>query len=449
MDMPLQSQGPAAAVRAALPAERQPSVAFFGRELAVPVGWLVILLLLLLEWALFVQFANRELLGAYPTSLRSVRIPEPGLRNFRPHYQGRACGGIAARIAHETAAGQDDAPSGRPAVAGRRAESPDRAFHQLPLLRPVAVSRRIHAAVADAKRGRSAFLGLGLLLTTRSRFLLAGGMADFRLDNIAFCLFGVFVCLAVRSGRVCLEALVAGGGACGGLADSVPLSNGADHGGFAGCSARDFLSDRVAQQGRGIEEGGVGARARLGVSGLLIAAIILPAIWLAREELRAYYIGQAMTGPKIRAAELGATGTFSYWTFYARSLIFDHLGGICCALALVVVVVLFFAARLRPRDWDDETDAGTGFPFTLLFLAVMFFIPLLILTAYPVRNPIVANILITPALGLIISRGRGVRGPEQGGRPTGCFGHSGGTCRIDVRIVASLRNWPWLPAARI
>lgn len=132
-------------------------------------------------------------------------------------------------------------------------------------------------------------------------------------------------------------------------------------------------------------------------AGAVIAAITLPAVWLARGELQAYYVGQAVTDTKVRAQEFGAPGVFSYWIFYLHSLIVDHLGKVCCALALVVLAVLLFAARPRPRVSDDKP-----YPIMVLFVAVMCFIPLSVLTLWPLRNPIVVNILITPAIGLML-----------------------------------------------
>src|SRR5262249_2955657 len=50
------------------------------------------------------------------------------------------------------------------------------------------------------QRWSVAFLGLGLLLTALSPHSPAGGLLDFRIDCIAFSLFGILLCTVVRSG---------------------------------------------------------------------------------------------------------------------------------------------------------------------------------------------------------------------------------------------------------
>src|SRR5690348_2934326 len=50
-------------------------------------------------------------------------------------------------------------------------------------------------------RWSATFMGWGLLLTTITPFFETGGsLFDFRLDFIAFCLFGIFLCVVIRSG---------------------------------------------------------------------------------------------------------------------------------------------------------------------------------------------------------------------------------------------------------
>src|SRR5262249_36123381 len=44
-----------------------------------------------------------------------------------------------------------------------------------------------------------ALLGVGLLLSAKTPFFWAGGLMDFRIDFISFCLFGIFMCVVLRS----------------------------------------------------------------------------------------------------------------------------------------------------------------------------------------------------------------------------------------------------------
>src|SRR5262245_26454015 len=60
------------------------------------------------------------------------------------------------------------------------------------------------ALVATARwysgRWSVALFALGLLLAARAPFYPAGGLVDFRIDFIASCLFGTFLCAVLRSG---------------------------------------------------------------------------------------------------------------------------------------------------------------------------------------------------------------------------------------------------------
>src|SRR5262249_10907779 len=119
-------------------------------------------------------------------------------------------------------------------------------------------------------------------------------------------------------------------------------------------------------------------------------------------ELLHYYAGQVATDVQVRAQEYGAPDRFSYWTFYVRSLTYAHLGNICCVVALGILVAVFAAYRLRPMV-RNSPSADPDLQAMRLFLLVMLFVPLAVLTLWPIRNPIVSNILITPALGLVMS----------------------------------------------
>ena len=76
-------------------------------------------------------------------------------------------------------------------------------------------------------RWSAAFLGIGLALTAKSTFLGAGGMMDFRIDFVASCLFGTFICVVSPLRPVPLLAVVGcGRGSCG-LFGYVSISHGA------------------------------------------------------------------------------------------------------------------------------------------------------------------------------------------------------------------------------
>jgi hypothetical protein len=252
------------------------------------------------------------------------------------------------------------------------------------------------------KRWSVAFLGVGLLLTTQGRFQLTGGMADFRLDHIAFCLFGIFVCLAIRS-----EVFVSRRWSlAAALAAAMLVLFRFQSAVTLAASLLVLLAILALKAWRSVDAQIRRAALRrvrgLLSTAMLVAVLVLPGIWPLRRELLHYYVGQVATDVQVRAQEYGAPDRFTYWTFYVRSLTFAHLGSFCCVLALGILVALFAAYRLRPRVRKSPAPEP-DLQVMRLFLLVMLFVPLAVLTLWPIRNPLVGNILITPALGLVMS----------------------------------------------
>ena len=356
------------------------------------LGWVIVALLLVLQWAMFVRFTHRELLGAYPTGHDQAVylsqtyevfdfIAKEGLSDGVRH-------GLFMRLPQGTMLHVQGALLmllGGP----NRVTALSLNFIYFAVLECVV----IYTLLWLTKRWSFAFLGLGLLLTTRSRFLLTGGVVDFRLDHIAFCLFGVFVCLAVRS-RVFASRGWSIAAAC---AAALLILFRFQAALTLGASLAVLLTILCFMAWRGDAGRRTATLERIRgllLAGALIALITLPAIWLAWESLLGYYFGAASQAQE-RAAEHSATGLFLYWAFYGPSLLY-HLGPVFCALALLMVAAMWVfrnrEACQRPVD-----------PYTLLFLGVMLLVPLAVLTIYPVRNTVVVNVVITPALGLLMA----------------------------------------------
>src|SRR5262249_15143982 len=67
------------------------------------------------------------------------------------------------------------------------------------------------------RRWGVALFALGLLLAARSPHYLAGGLADFRIDSVAFSLYGILLCVVVRSGGFTAWPWALAAGATAGL----------------------------------------------------------------------------------------------------------------------------------------------------------------------------------------------------------------------------------------
>ena len=204
-------------------------------------------------------------------------------------------------------------------------------------------------------------LFVGILLSINTPFLpMGGGMFDVRLDFIAFCLYGVFVCSAIRSdfflkrGWVVLLASIA---SLTILLRSITLLY---FTGIVGCfvlylvylSSRNFAQQNVRDPSTTgstlkrswipdkryafseMTEGGTfaGLTAQrllnLVIFYAIIAVVTLPLIWLNRHMLYKYYVVGHVVGNEkyIRLAEFGLRNTFDEIIYYPKMVLGAHIG---------------------------------------------------------------------------------------------------------------------------
>lgn len=249
------------------------------------------------------------------------------------------------------------------------------------------------------KRIYPAFILLGLLWAAKTSFLDVGGMVDFRVDFMAFCLYGIFITSVIRSEiflsrkwtfivtilgcflifmrTITLVYLI---GILGLL--------------FIYLLARFCIvaSDKTLIKTRIIN---------LLIFAICVLLIISPYLWISRDVLYNYYVVGHFLGPEkhIRAAQMGVTGFISDIKFYPWSLIRDHL-----YVAFYLILLLFafswsqrkiilHSPNIRLKSYSRES---------IVFLLLSILIPLVILTADPAKSPIVAGIVIVPILWLAI-----------------------------------------------
>jgi hypothetical protein len=175
-----------------------PSVLIGTRQRRVSGGWLAIVILLLVQWGLFRQHAAREIVWAYPTSYDQSTYLNLSYESYE------------RILTHGWLTGLWDSartpiPNGvlihlQAAVlflliGPSRLSALTLNFAHFALLQCAFVG----SVRSVTSRWATALLGEGLLLAAAAPFFWAGGLMDFRLDFIAFCLFGILVSLVVRS----------------------------------------------------------------------------------------------------------------------------------------------------------------------------------------------------------------------------------------------------------
>jgi len=282
-----------------------------------------------------------------------------------------------------------------------------------------------------------ALLGLGLLLTASSpTFVGGGGLTDFRLDFSAYCLFGVFCCLLLRTrGFASLGwslALGAAGAACvlsrfitsayvGVLLTLCGVGLGA---GVLLARSRQARRDRLARLGR------------LLLCGALLLTLCSPFIWLNGAAIRAYYARHVRGDEyRVRQQELGVNDAWFRLTYYPWAIRTVHAGtrfvqAAECTLAGAALIaflglplrlrrtgggnvalgaVLLDATRQALRRWWAAASARPAIPAWLgpvAMLGLCVAVPVAVLTADPAPSVLVGGIVVPPlAVGLALCAG--------------------------------------------
>jgi hypothetical protein len=366
--------------------------------------WLALTALLLLQQVLLRQYALREITWAYPTNFDQVQYLSQSYDTY-VHIQAD---GLLPGLGY-----------------GLRLWAPQGMLIHLQasllfvLLGPSRLSALtlnfIYFALFQVtlvgtlrwltRRWDIALLGLGLLLAARSPFFDSGGLMDFRIDFIAFCLFGTLICLVIRSG---MFASWRWSLAVGALAILLVLFRFLTAtylvGIFGGFGL--FLCARLLRSGSDLQ-----ARAQLvrqlsglGLAGALFLLVVLPALWGHREQLWSYYgIGHfAGQEKEIRARAGNISNILIAVLYYPRSVVVHHAGAVFTIVGLLALATTaaVFRDRLTLRAWFLRQTLDIRINY--LFLAICLVVPYIILTLDVAKSAVVGNIFLPIVLWLLV-----------------------------------------------
>jgi hypothetical protein len=399
--------------------------------------WVGIGLLLVFEYGLFRQYAEREVVWCYPTVNDQAAYLSRSYRYFEKIGAKGLINGVVFGL-------RDKKPNGAVVeveasllylfLGASRLSALTLNFAHFALLQVVlAGTVRWYSG-----RWSPAFMGVGLLLTAGSPFYFAGGIMDFRIDFIAFCLVGVFVCVVIRSGvfQSWRWSIVAGA-----VAGHLVLSRyltAVYLAGILGLFFVLFCAQWVVRR-----DSAVRGRVVRRLGGLLLTCVILgmavaPAIMARWRAIHLYYVQSGMEAEgAIRYQDVGVADPVSRLLFYPRSVLFDHAGwrflilsGLCLAGALV-------AGRVR-RAQSYSVIPGETAPAQPVLAAVGFaascvLVPLCILTLVSSPSPVVASAVVAPLLWVVLGCVLWLLGPLAAMRGTA---RRGATILATVAVLA-------------
>ena len=261
--------------------------------------------------------------------------------------------------------------------------------------------------VIRSRTGRTdyAWVGMALLLSAHTLFNAAGGIYDYRIDFSAFCLYGIFACLMVWSGsfrhtsRIFVVVLA-----------GIFLVY---HRFFTIIYVAGVLGGLLAVEIYEIWQSSSTGRKTVAVrqarnillSGMMIAVVCLPRLYLSRSAIYGYYVMGHVLGDEkfIHANELGLHTVAGHLFFYPGSILVKHVGPVTLLIAGALMSwrlrserVPLSALLIRPYRFRRE--------FISLGVAVL--IPIIILTTNISKSPVVGSIGVVPILLAMVRQRR-------------------------------------------
>jgi len=246
---------------------------------------------------------------------------------------------------------------------------------------------------------------LGLLLSVNTTFFWAGGLLDFRIDFMAFCLFGIFICCCVRSNLFLdrkwsiIAAVVS--------VYLILLRH------ITVCYILSILLATflmfilLAYIYKNEEKFLLKNRFKniILLTGI-VAAGVLPFLWMSRKAIYNYYIvNHVINNEKyIRAFQEGVVDFFSNIKYYPASILENHIGK---GAVIIVLISISFALCLRYlqkfviKCGPEIKKCSLTCPL-FIFLLSCIFLPISILTIDLSKSPIVGNIVIVPFIWLVV-----------------------------------------------
>jgi hypothetical protein len=356
------------------------------------------------QFTLLCQKAKRDILWGYPTAFdQSTYL----LQTYKLHETINA-EGLAAGLRHWILA---EAPTGalqilQGAVSMFFINSPRLACLSVNfsyfLLAQIFLAYAFYRKTGTKK---ASVVAVGVFLSTSFPFYWAGGVLDYRLDNVATCLFTMFISSVILSDffRKRRWSIIAG--ILGGLLMIARFLS-ATYLVAITIISLFILGIIYIKAKNKVGAVGVAKLTRSQIVNVLLAGSLsglcfLPFLIINISAIYNYYgVGHVLGVEKlIRINELNIKNQADHLLFYIKSLYKDHLGlvatlllGVSCFGATLNLIRKYQKSKSLAKT-DINTKSGT---FDLIFIIICFVAPFVILTLHSVKSPVVASVLVPP-----------------------------------------------------
>lgn len=389
-------------------------------------GWLFVFLLLVCEYGLFRQYVIREIAWAYPANSDQAAYLSKTYGDYEQILSQGFPSGLKASLVTQIATGvmlEAQASLLFLLIGPTRLSALTLSFLYFALFQLILVyTLRWHT-----RQWSLTFMGLGLFLVSTSRCFWAGGLADFRIDSIASSLYGITLCLAIRSRNFQSRSWAV---VCGTFAALLVLFRFVAITYLMGTLACFLAYLAISALWRRRDNPSVVARVKRQGGGVVLAllpivGLVVPFLIHNRKALYSYYVVGHLVGNEkaIRATEFGAVGFFNYYFYYPISLYRDHLGTCFIGLALLIVAVFVFCRfcgghRALPNHPERRRELRDSFVLCL----IAFVVPLVLFTYDVSKSPVVAGMLVIPVVWLVLLGGLWLSRFGSWRHPTGAAG---------------------------
>jgi hypothetical protein len=247
---------------------------------------------------------------------------------------------------------------------------------------------------------------LGLILSQTTLWFIAGGMFDFRIDFLAYCVYGIWACAVLRSKLFLNRSWSLG---CGLLASFLVLNRflaviyivGVSAG-FAVACVIIWLRERSnVELVRRMKQ----RLLNLSLSVGILAAIAGPVLFHNRKAIYGkYVVAQFFHEKGIRAREFGIVGLSGHLLYYPVSIIRDHLGPTflwASAVCIICGLGTRIFAKVKGPPAANATPSDETFFLQVIFLLGAILGPITVLTIDVSKSPIIGGIVGVPAALLV------------------------------------------------
>lgn len=249
-----------------------------------------------------------------------------------------------------------------------------------------------------------AYAAVGLLLCEYTLWLGTGGLFDFRIDFLAYCLYGIWLCVALQSGIFLHRRGAIGCGLIGALLVlnrfiAVIYILGVLSGLLAVCLVGLIAMRRVPAAALRLRSRMLNIVFSAGVT----VGICAPFLFRNLNSIFGYYVVGHLLGDErfFRAKEQGVNTIIEHLTYYPRSVLFSHLGPWFVVAAIVLAIGAAIGSLHSARRREPTADPESLLLEPLLLLGAIVG-PTLVLTADISKSPAVGGIVGVPVVLLLV-----------------------------------------------